>query len=35
MLGLGDGVVVLLAAIGIIYGICMLITKKLPLYFQR
>ena len=34
MLGLGDGVVVLLAAIGIIYGICMLITKKLPLYFQ-
>ena len=34
MLGLGDGVVVLLAAIGIIYGICMLITKKLPFYFQ-
>mgnify|MGYP003430274115 CR=1 FL=1 len=34
MLGFGDGVVVLLAAIGIIYGIYMLITKKLPLYFQ-
>ena len=34
MLGLGDGIVVLLAAIGIIYGIYMLVTKKLPLYFQ-
>lgn len=34
MLGLGDGIVVLLAAIGVAYGIYMLITKKLPLYFQ-
>ena len=34
MLGLGDGIVVLLAAVGIVYGIYMLVTKKLPLYFQ-
>ena len=34
MLGLGDGIVALLAAIGVIYGIYMLITKNLPLYFQ-
>lgn len=34
ILGLGDGIVVLLAAVGIIYGIYMLVTKKLPLYFQ-
>lgn len=34
MLGLGDGVVVSLAAIGIIYGIYLLIKKKPPLYFQ-
>ena len=34
ILGLGDGIVVLLAAIGVIYGIYMLVTKKLPLYFQ-
>lgn len=34
MLGLGDGMVVLLAAVSIVYGIYMLVTKKLPLYFQ-
>ena len=33
MQGLGDGVVVFLAAIGLIYGLYVLITKKLPLYF--
>ena len=33
MLGLGDGVVALLAAVALIYGFCVLISKKLPLYF--
>jgi hypothetical protein len=34
MLGLGDGIVVLLAAVALIYGFYVLISKKLPLYFQ-
>lgn len=34
MQGIGDGIVVFLSAIGIAYGIYMLITRKLPLYFQ-
>ncbi len=34
MLGLGDGVVVLLSAVALIYGFYLLISRKLPLYFQ-
>ena len=34
MLGLGDGVVVLMSAVALIYGIYMVISKRLPLYFQ-
>lgn len=34
MQGLGDGIVVFLSAIALVYGIYMVITKKLPLYFQ-
>ena len=34
MQGIGDGIVVFLSAIGIAYGIYMLITRKPPLYFQ-
>ena len=34
MLGLGDGVVVVMSAIAVLYGLYMLISKKLPLYFQ-
>lgn len=34
MLGLGDGVVVLLAAVALVYGFYLLISRKLPLYFQ-
>lgn len=34
MQGIGDGIVVLLSAIALIYGFYMVITKKPPLYFQ-
>ena len=34
MLGWGDGVVVLLSIVALIYGFYVLISKKLPLYFQ-
>ena len=34
MQGIGDGVVILLAGVAMVYGIWMLITKKMPLYFQ-
>ena len=34
MKGIGDGIVVFLGAIGLIYGFYRLITKRLPLYFQ-
>lgn len=34
MLGWGDGVVVLLAIVAVVYGIYMAVAKKLPLYFQ-
>ena len=34
MLGLGDGIVVVLSTVALIYGLYMAITKKLPLYFQ-
>ena len=34
ILGLGDGVVVLLAIVALTYGIYMAVSKKLPLYFQ-
>ena len=34
MRGLGDGVVILFSAAALIYGFYMVITKKLPLYFQ-
>ena len=34
MLGLGDGIVVVLSTLALIYGVYMAITKKLPLYFQ-
>ena len=34
MLGLGDGVVVLLSIGALIYGLYMMITRKPPLYFQ-
>ena len=34
MEGIGDGIVVLFAAVAVVYGIVMVITKKLPLYFQ-
>ena len=34
MLGLGDGIVVLFASVALIYGLYMVITRKLPLYFQ-
>ena len=34
MLGLGDGAVLLLSIVALIYGVYMMITRKLPLYFQ-
>ena len=34
MEGIGDGVVVLMSAAALIYGVVMMISKKLPLYFQ-
>lgn len=34
MQGLGDGIVVLLALVAVIYGIHMMMSKKLPLCFQ-
>lgn len=34
MQGLGDGIVVLLALVAVIYGLRMMMSKKLPLYFQ-
>lgn len=34
MQGLGDGIIVLLSATALIYGISMVITKQPPLYFQ-
>ena len=34
MLGIGDGIVVGLSAIALIYGLYIMITKKLPLYFR-
>ena len=34
MLGLGDSIVSVLAAVALIYGIYMSVTRKLPLYFQ-
>ena len=34
MQGYGDLVVVILAIVAVIYGICVQINKKLPLYFQ-
>ena len=34
MQGLGDGVVVLLSIIALIYGFYLMVSKKLPLYFQ-
>ena len=34
MQGIGDGIVVLMAFAALIYGLYMLIAKKLPLFFQ-
>ena len=34
MLGLGDAVVLLLSIVALIYGACMMILRKTPLYFQ-
>jgi hypothetical protein len=34
MQGIGDGIVALLSTIALIYGFYLMITKKLPLYFQ-
>ena len=34
MPGIGDGIVVLMALVALIYGIYMLIAKKFPLFFQ-
>lgn len=34
MQGLGDGIVVILASLALIYGLYMTITTKLPLYFK-
>ena len=34
MLGLGDGVVVLMSIAALIYGVCTMISKKQPLFFQ-
>ena len=34
MLGIGDGVVVLMCAIAMAYGFYMSLSRKLPLYFQ-
>ena len=34
MTGIGDGIVVLMAFAALIYGLYMLIAKKLPLFFQ-
>ena len=34
MLGLGDAVVLLLSIVALIYGVCMMILRKTPLYFQ-
>ena len=34
MLGLGDGVVVIMCAVALIYGACVMMLRKLPLYFK-
>ena len=34
MLGIGDGIVALLATVALVYGLYIAITRKLPLYFQ-
>ena len=34
MQGLGDGVVVLMSIVAIVYGICISTVRKMPLYFQ-
>ena len=34
MLGIGDGIVFLMAAIALVYGFCVLISKKQPLFFK-
>ena len=34
MLGLGDAVVLLLSIVALFYGVCMMILRKTPLYFQ-
>ena len=34
MLGLGDAAVLLLSTVALIYGLYMMIARKLPLYFQ-
>lgn len=34
VLGIGDGIVVLMCAVALVYGIFMVVTRKLPLYFK-
>ena len=34
MLGLGDGIVLLLSIVALSYGVCMMVSRKTPLYFQ-